>query len=143
MELFLEVRQYLPFHSESNSPLSHINQVRKQLIPYLFRISTLELFLRFPVFAFLLRNNFCSFSHELHYAHRGFCRFRDDTAADIASSRTNAASPIARVTRSREARVTDLHDKTPRRAAFLSDQPSIERRSYQINAASRGVVVRT
>ena len=41
-------------------------------------------------------------------------RFRDDTAADIASSRTNAASPIARVTRSREARVTDLPDKTPR-----------------------------
>jgi len=26
---------------------------------------------------------------------------------------------------------------------FLSDQPSIERRSYQINAASRGVVVRS
>jgi len=79
----------------------------------------------------------------VHYAHRGFCRFHDDTAADIASSRTNAASPIARVTRSREACVTDLPDKTPRRAAFLSDQPSIERRSYQINAASRGVVVRS
>ena len=31
----------------------------------------------------------------LHYAHCGFCRFRDDTAADIASSRTNAMSPIA------------------------------------------------
>ena len=82
-------------------------------------------------------------SLQIHYAHRGFCRFCDDTAADIASSRTNAASPIARVTRSREARVTDLPDKTPRRAAFLSDQPRIERRSYQINAASRGVVVRS
>ena len=67
--------------------------------------------------------------HLGKYAHRGFCRFRDDTAADIASSRSNAASPIARVTRSREARVTDLPDKTPRRAAFLSDQPSIHCRA--------------
>jgi len=83
------------------------------------------------------------FRINVHYAHCGFCQFRDDTAADIASSRPNAASPIARVTRSREARVTDFLDKTPRRAAFLSDQPSIERRSYQINAASRGVVVRS
>jgi len=57
----------------------------------------------------------------LHYAQRGFCRFRDDTAADIASSRTNAASPIARVSQSREARVTDLPDKTLHRAALLSD----------------------
>jgi len=61
-------------------------------------------------------------------------RFRDDTAADIASSRTNAASPIARVSRSRGARVTDLPDKTPRRAAFLSDQPRIARRSIRLTS---------
>ena len=53
---------------------------------------------------FSLQNNVFEI---IHYTHHGFCRFRDDTAADIASSRSNAASTIAPVTRSREARVTD------------------------------------
>jgi len=48
----------------------------------------------------------------------GYCRFRDDTAADIASLQTNAASPIARNCGSRGARVTDYSDKTPRRAGL-------------------------
>jgi len=67
---------------------------------------------------FWTKKNF-KFVQQLHFAHRGFCRFRDDTAADFASSRKNAASLMRENAGSPRVRFTNFPDITLSRGVGL------------------------